>query len=1069
MAVSIGTLTGEISLVDNASSKLATFTGNLDAANTHIVAAGAKSDILGTHYTNLGTKASDLGAKIASGATAPLAALSTTATGTAGTLSGLITKVTSAGSALGGLGSLLLAGGAIGAISSIASTLMETASAAFSTADALVKMSDKTGIGVESLGKLQAVATASGNTVEQIAGAVNRFQKALGEGSKLTVGAIGELGLSVVTLKGLKPEDQFAAIAKAISAIPDPAKQAQLAMELFGRAGADLLPTLKADIQGISDGAVVMSEQTVRNLDAAGDAWASFKLTVTSAVGGIIGAMLEQSRVADLETTRMLERLRDVNGALERLPTAPGKPTLNLGNPLAALGLPSPEMMDYLDNQLKNLTKSSAAQIAAQAKGREEAKRAAAETTRLTDATARAAEAGRKHTADVLKQVQGTQDLTLKTRSLGDALNAIGGTTFVPTMKDVAGFSLRSATDIGTLALSVDELERGGRFTEAALRKMGLTIGTLPEVTGAASGSFEEATTKTTTWGDSLTGLARSFELLANVSGDAFGGVVKDIATVVAAMSVANDAGKMMASSGWANKVSGAIAGYAALNQATNSPNKAVSIGGGAATGAVMGNAIVPGGWGAVGGAIGGAIYGYLKSRNFTAVMAEVGRNWGVTISKALGDEIKKTAKTLFDGSRQAAGIFELNKIVSEAGGLTSSNLEMFTGRLRDVFVMLETGTFNAAQAVEVLDENWAAFAEAGTDANGRLSGSLKEILRLAQGAGLESKAMTEYLKGQGSNAIAGFTAVVTGSAMSSKQALSDLGIQAVASITAAVAAGMSMSEALRAAAPALKALSDGYAALGLGIDNAAVRSLLFQSTILEGNPTLIAAIEGLSGSMIALDNMGLLNVETFGAMQRTGTEMYTRLQAAADAAGGTTRDALVPMQQWLHDAAEQATLLGVPLDENTQMLIDQSKELGIWKDKGKDATSKLTDGMQSLVDKVAELIDKLSHIPDVDVNINGRYNPPSNMPGGGGEIGLTGGTGGRLVDFGPRGTVVTLHNRERVQTEAEVKAADRGSNVVDITPLLVEQRRLNEFLMHKFGPQLAKSVRDENQKAVRR
>lgn len=575
---------------------------------------------------------------------------------------------------------------------------------------------------------------------------------------------------------------------------------------------------------------------------------------------------------------------------------------------------------------------------------------------------------------------------------------------------------------------------------------------------------------------ETVASFADAFKTLEGVTSGSAHSVVRDIGLVLNAMELADKAGNKLKSGGLGNKITGALEGYAAISQATNFTNPYVNAASGAATGASMGApfAAATGGWSVAIGAIGGAIYGYFKSQKFTAMMAEVGRDWGVTITKALGDEIKKDANTIFGGSRQAAEIFDLNKILSVGGGLNTGNLAAMTKKFRDVFVMLGEGTFTAAQAVKVLDDNWQQFAEAGTDANGRLSTGLKEMIQLTGQAGLESKAMAEYMKGQGAAAITGFSAVVAGTALTTQQALSDLGVQALASIGAAVAAGMTMPEALAAAGPALKALTQGFTDLDLDIDNAALRSVLFQSAVLDANPQLMAAIGGLSQEMIALDNLSALNADTFGAMERTGFAMYTRLQASAASLGGVTSDALIPMQKWLHDAADQAELLKIPIDDNTQMLIDQSKELGIWKDKGKTATETLTDGMTTLVDKVGQLITALGNIHDVRFTVTGNYAAPVIPSSVGAPPGFATGTMGKLIDFGPRGTLVTLHGRERVQTEAEVKAG--GDKIIDLTPLLAAQRktlesqeRLNDYLMNRMGPQLARVVRDEGQKAARR
>ena len=135
--------------------------------------------------------------------------------------------------------------------------------------------------------------------------------------------------------------------------------------------------------------------------------------------------------------------------------------------------------------------------------------------------------------------------------------------------------------------------------------------------------------------------------------------------------------------------------------------------------------------------------------------------------------------------------------------------------------------------------------------------------------------------------------------------------------------------------------------------------------------------------------------------MQRTGLELYQRLQTAVQANGGSTRDALLPMQGYLQDAALQAELLGIPLDANTQMLIDQSEELGIWKEKGKTAQDLLIDGMSTLVAKVTELVDQflgvsgaIAAIPShKTVTIEARYIDPGPPPG----FGEWGGIGGAI------------------------------------------------------------------------
>ncbi|MCG3776348.1 MAG: hypothetical protein JW395_3202 [Nitrospira sp.] len=84
---------------------------------------------------------------------------------------------------------------------------------------------------------------------------------------------------------------------------------------------------------------------------------------------------------------------------------------------------------------------------------------------------------------------------------------------------------------------------------------------------------------------------------------------------------------------------------------------------------------------------------------------------------------------------------------------MSEANLPQMTARLHDVFSMVERGQFSIAQGAKVLDENWQAFVAAGTDANGRLSDSLIEIIRLNYEFGTSSKEIAKYMKDLGQSA----------------------------------------------------------------------------------------------------------------------------------------------------------------------------------------------------------------------------------------------------------------------------------------------------------------------------
>ena len=59
------------------------------------------------------------------------------------------------------------------------------------------------------------------------------------------------MGLSVDSLTAMNPEEQFLAVADAISRIEDPSLRAGMAMAVFGKSGTELLPMIEDGRAGL--------------------------------------------------------------------------------------------------------------------------------------------------------------------------------------------------------------------------------------------------------------------------------------------------------------------------------------------------------------------------------------------------------------------------------------------------------------------------------------------------------------------------------------------------------------------------------------------------------------------------------------------------------------------------------------------------------------------------------------------------------------------------------------------------------------------------------------------------
>jgi len=158
--------------------------------------------------------------------------------------------------------------------------------------DSLNDLSQRTGIGVESLQALQFAAKLSG--VDDITTAVQKLAVAIGQaGESGNTEAFTRLGLEFEQLRAMSPEDQFTAIQAAISALPTEAERAAAAVAIFGRSGVELLPLMSQNIAEVEErmrglGAIVGADQ-VDAIASMNDALDMVNATMTGIAGNVLG------------------------------------------------------------------------------------------------------------------------------------------------------------------------------------------------------------------------------------------------------------------------------------------------------------------------------------------------------------------------------------------------------------------------------------------------------------------------------------------------------------------------------------------------------------------------------------------------------------------------------------------------------------------------------------------------------------------------------------------------------------------------------------------------------------
>lgn len=150
-------------------------------------------------------------------------------------------------------------------------------------ASKFVDLSQQVGVAIEPLQELAYAAKLSGVGVDELGGGMKKFSKLAYEASKggeTQIKTMRALGVRMKDANGkLRPVDAMLEdVANKIASMPDGTEKTALAMQAFGRSGANLIPMLNGGAAGIAamrqeaiDLGGVIDEDTARSLEEFGD------------------------------------------------------------------------------------------------------------------------------------------------------------------------------------------------------------------------------------------------------------------------------------------------------------------------------------------------------------------------------------------------------------------------------------------------------------------------------------------------------------------------------------------------------------------------------------------------------------------------------------------------------------------------------------------------------------------------------------------------------------------------------------------------------------------------------
>ena len=163
-------------------------------------------------------------------------------------------------------------------------------------ADRLNDLADRTGIAATTLSALSLPLQLGGSSADEFASSITRMNNAIGEAasgqSQSAARAFTDLGLSISELMQMTPEEQFNAIARALSAIDNQAEFTNKGMAIFGRQFVSLSKFIRETSGNMDDFVKKQQEAgnslTAEELKMVGDFWDAFDTGIAKAEAGVI-------------------------------------------------------------------------------------------------------------------------------------------------------------------------------------------------------------------------------------------------------------------------------------------------------------------------------------------------------------------------------------------------------------------------------------------------------------------------------------------------------------------------------------------------------------------------------------------------------------------------------------------------------------------------------------------------------------------------------------------------------------------------------------------------------------
>ena len=526
----------------------------------------------------------------------------------------------------------------------------------------------------------------------------------------------------------------------------------------------------------------------------------------------------------------------------------------------------------------------------------------------------------------------------------------------------------------------------------------------------------------------------------------------------------------------------------------------------GSALGGALGS-IIPGVGNVIGSLVGGLFGGLFKKKKTAEqkaaeelkAMVEGVKKSYAGLGKISDETAKKIGEMAKSTNQATASILTLTDVMNDAG-ITTKNLSGYLTKMTTALSDIKKGTVDAQKGIAALGSafsqlvGWAQ--SVGQEGNKQLIGFMQYLRKL----GVEIKEVQDYVFSQLSMGAAGVTAMINGvgganydlllsyseqiktlgaeienadktkitdrgaqlALQQQKDQLADLNQQykelkgtlatelapeldRVARLTLAtfnsfIAQGAGYTEAFGAIKEPLTMLRDKYRELGIE-GNTAINDLMKILDVTEANKGLMEALDGNRQVLEALGNTGFLTAENMQDVAMSAQSFYDKLIAG----GATAQQSLAMISPTLADLEYYSKQYGYALDDNTKRLIDEAKQAGTYRERGKDVVTTLNEGFLGVTDR----LDRMLRYYEEGIKMRGDEFADEGDTGGRRSRDTRAATGFHGTVTGPRRFYVESGVTERVDIGAsgqqKVVVVDKQ---ITLEPIVIQLKELEAIII---------------------